>query len=165
MNTGEFFALTIIVTIAAIGLLALLIFLAAVMPRATARSKAALIATPRRTFFVGLANYIFLGGIALLLLNAGDVLALLGALLLAGLFSITVFGLAGLALLTGERLAELRRMEFSPFKQMIWGALTLEIATMGLPFFGWFVLAPIVLMTAFGAAVIAWRNRKLEIGG
>lgn len=164
MTVNEILTLMLFAITAIFGLLALLLFLAAVMPRATARSKAALVTSPRRTFFVGLANYIFVGGISLLLLNAGEFLAVLGALIFAALVSVTMFGLAGLALLTGERLAELRRVEMSPFKQMVWGTLTLEVAMVSFPVFGWIVVAPAVLMTSFGAAVLAWRNRKIEIG-
>lgn len=163
MTINQILTLMIFAITAIVGLLALLLFLAAVMPRATARSKAALVNAPRRTFFIGLANYIFVGGISLLLLNAGDVLAVLGALIFAALVSVTMFGLAGLVLLTGERLAELRRVEMSPFKQMVWGTLTVEIAMVGFPVFGWIVVAPTVLMTAFGAAVLAWRHRKTSM--
>jgi len=28
---------------------------------------------------------------------------------------------------------------------------------------GWFLILPGVLITAFGAAVLAWRNRKLDV--
>lgn len=163
MSANDIFTLLMFAVTAIFGVLALMLFLAAVMPRATARSKAALVAGPRRAFFVGLANYIFVGGIALLLLNAGDVLAVLGALIFLAVVSITMFGLAGLALLTGERLAELRRMELSPFKQMVWGTLTLELAMVSLPVFGWVVVAPATMMTSFGAAVLAWRNRKMDV--
>lgn len=163
MNVGQVFGLIFVTLMAAAGLAALLVTLAALMPRATSRSKHALLQSPRRAFFVGLANYIFLGGIALVLLNAGDVPALLGLLLLGALLAVTAPGLAGLARLTGERLADMRRADWSPFKQMLWGAVTLEIAAVGLPFFGWFVVAPALLATAFGAAVVAWRSRKSEI--
>ncbi len=164
MNAGEILALIFVTTIAAVGLAALMLLQAALLPRITARSKLALTASPRRSFFIGLANYIFLGGIALLLLNVGDVPGLLGLLILAAIAAVTVLGLAGLALHTGERLAELRRVELSPFKQMVWGALTLELATLGVPVLGWFIVAPIALMFSFGAAVVAWRNRKSEDG-
>lgn len=164
MNAGEILTLLFFAMTAIVGLLALLVFLAAVMPRVTARSKMAIIESPRRAFFVGLANYIFVGGISLLLLNAGDILAVLGAVFFAALFTVTMLGLAGVALHTGERLAELRRMELSPFKQMVWGTLTVELAMVMFPVFGWVVVAPAVMMTAFGAAVVAWRNRKMDIG-
>ncbi len=163
MNAGEIFVLILAILISAAGLTALLMVLAALLPRVTARSKMALVESARRAFFIGLANYVFIGGIALLLANIGDVLAVVALILLAFLTVVTALGLAGLALHTGERLAELRRVELSPFRQLLWGAGAIELATLAVPFAGWFLLAPAALMVSFGAAVLAWRNRKMEI--
>jgi hypothetical protein len=41
----------------------------------------------------------------------------------------------------------------------VWGTVTVTLAGL-LPFIGWFLLAPVLLMVSFGAAVLAWRNRK-----
>jgi len=141
-------------------LAALMVTLAALLPTVSKRSQSAVQRSPWRAFFIGLANYLFLGGIALILLDAGEgLLTFISLILLAFLTIVTAIGLAGLVKLLGERLAGLRGEEMSPLKQVIWGAVALELASL-LPFIGWFLLAPIVLMLSFGAAVLAWRNRK-----
>jgi hypothetical protein len=137
---------------------ATIFLLASLLPRGIARSRQALLASPWRAFFIGLANYLFLGGITLILLNI-EPLAWLGLLIAAGLSGISLLGLTGLVSLLGERLAGLHSREISPLAQLAWGAVTLELACL-LPLIGWFLLAPIVLMLSFGAAVLAWRNRR-----
>lgn len=138
--------------------MALILLLAAFLPRVRARSQQALLSSPWRAFFIGLANYLFLGGIALVLLNI-EPLGWLGVLVTAGLSGITLLGLTGLVSLLGERLAGLQSGDISPLKRLIWGAITLELACL-LPFIGWLLLAPVLLMLSFGAAVLAWRNRR-----
>ena len=137
---------------------AAILLLAALLPGVTARSRQALLASPWRAFFIGLANYLFLGGIALVLLNI-ERLAWLGLLIAAGLSGLSLLGLTGLVSLLGERLAGLHSSEVSPLKRLAWGAITLELACL-LPLIGWFLLAPALFMLSFGAAVLAWRNRR-----
>lgn len=137
-----------------------MLLLAALLPRVAGRSKSALARSPWRAFFIGLANYLFLGGISLVLLNI-EPLAWLGLLIAAGLAGITSLGMIGLTSLVGERLDRLSGGQLSPLKQLIWGAVTLELASL-LPLAGWFLLAPILLMVSFGAAILAWRNRATE---
>jgi hypothetical protein len=138
--------------------MALILLLAAFLPRVMARSQQALLSSPWRAFFIGLANYLFLGGIALVLLNI-EPLAWLGVLITAALSGLTLLGLTGSVSLLGERLAVLQSGDVSPLKRLIWGAITLELACL-LPFIGWFLLAPILFMLSFGAAILAWRNRR-----
>jgi hypothetical protein len=135
-----------------------MLLLAALLPRVMARSQQALLASPWRAFFIGLANYLFLGGIALVLLNI-EPLAWLGLIIAAGLSGLSLLGLTGLVSLLGERLAGLQGGELSPLKRFAWGAIILELACL-LPFIGWFLLAPTLLLLSFGAAVLAWRNRR-----
>lgn len=156
-------ALVLLLILVGVCLMAALVALAALLPNLSRRSQAALSKRPWRAFFIGLANYIFLGAISLVLFNLNiDLLGLLGLLILTFLFGVTLLGLPGLAWLTGGRLAQLRQQEMSAFKQLVWGTITLELAAL-LPVLGWFLLTPILLMTAFGAAVLAWRHpRQLE---
>jgi hypothetical protein len=137
-----------------------MLLLAALLPRVARRSQRALESSPWRAFFIGLANYLFLGGIALVLLNI-EPLAWLGLIIAAGLLGVTSLGMTGLASLVGERLARLSGGQLSPLKQLIWGSVILELASL-LPLAGWFLLAPILLMVSFGAAILAWRNRANE---
>lgn len=150
----------ILLLLVSLCLVGFMIVLATLLPGATARSKAALLRSPWRAFLIGLANYLFIGGISLVLLSTEiEPLVLVGLLLAAFLVSITVIGLGGLAVLVGERLAQLSQQESSRLKQLIQGTLVIELAGL-LPLLGWFVLAPILLMVCFGAAVLGWRNRR-----
>ena len=88
-------------------------------------------------------------------------LGLIGLVLLAFLAAVTAIGLAGLVACVGQRIADLRNHDMSPLARLVWGTLTVGFAAL-LPFIGWFVLTPILLMVAFGAAVLGWRNRKEE---
>jgi len=150
-------------SVSMLGLIALMLMLMALFPAVTARAKNALVLSPKRAFFIGLANYVFVGGIALVLLNAGDILAVFGVAIFSLLAIISALGLAGLVSLLGERLSAMRAEPLSALKQGAWASAILGIATLALPFVGWFLILPGVLITAFGAAVLAWRNRKLDV--
>ena len=154
------FAVLIFMFFIALCLLALIALLAALLPNVANRSQAALQHSPWRAFFIGLVNYLFLGGISLLLFSTEvEILGLLGLIILVFLISLTAIGLPGLAMLVGQQLSQLNHSQASPLKALLGGAITLEIAAM-LPIVGWFILNPILLMLAFGTTVLAWRNRK-----
>ena len=153
-------AFSIVLVIVALCLIGFVIVLVTLLPKVSERSKAAFKNSAWRAFFIGLANYLFLGGISLLLLSTEiPPLSVLGLVIAAFLIIVTAIGLPGLALLIGERLTALSGHRMSDLKQLIWATLLLELA-MFLPFIGWFLLTPVLLMTSFGAAVLAWRNRK-----
>ena len=153
--------LLLMLPVLVICLMALMVLMIALLPKAGTRSRQMLLRSPRRSFFVGLVNYVFLLGLVAVMGESGvEVLGLVAALILAGLAIVTALGLSGLVMLTGERLAAMQTQEMSPLRQVIWGALTLEFATL-LPIVGWFLVAPAALMISFGAAVLAWRNRKV----
>jgi hypothetical protein len=150
----------VVATIILLCFIALILTLTSLLPTASRASQTALNRAPWRAFFIGLANYLFLGGISLVLLSTEiPFLTTPGLLIATFLLSVTAIGLTGLARLAGERLGELSGQDRSPLQQLIWGALSLGLAGL-LPFIGWFVLTPILLLASFGAAVLAWRNRK-----
>ena len=62
-------------------------------------------------------------------------------------------------LIIGERLQILSGKAVSPLMQVVWATIILELGIF-LPFVGWFLLTPVLLMESFGVAVLAWRNRK-----
>ncbi len=141
-------------------LLALILFVAAMFPGTTQRGRAAIARTPWQAFFIGLVNYLFFGGISLALFSTEvEFLGLIGLILLSFLIIVTALGLPGLVTLLGERLAAMREHPMSKWQQTIWGALIIEFAVL-LPFVGWFILSPILLMLSFGTAILAWRHRK-----
>ena len=140
-------------------LTAFIVALSALLPQVSRRSQTALERTPWRAFFIGLANYLFLGGIALVLFSVEvEILGLFGLLITTFLIVVTFLGLPGFARLTGERLTALHDDELSALRQLLWGALTIELAAL-LPFLGWFVLTPVLMMISFGGVVLGWRSR------
>lgn len=152
--------LIIALLIVGLCLIGFILTLAALLPSVTQRSKEALQRSPWRAFFIGLVNYIFLGGISLILLSTEiGVLGVPGFFIAAFLTAITVIGLTGLARLVGERLSQLRAQEMPVLQQIIWGTVALEFATL-LPFIGWFLLTPLLLIVSFGGAALAWRHPK-----
>ncbi|NJN93775.1 MAG: hypothetical protein HC875_06640 [Anaerolineales bacterium] len=153
--------LLVVLVISGVTLAAFITLLAALLPGPVTRSQTVLLHSPWRAFWLGLVNYLFLGGISLALLSTEiQILVLAGLLLATFLTVVTGFGLAGLARLTGERLAGLRNTAASPWQALLWGTITVELAAL-LPFLGWFVLTPILLMLSFGAAVLGWRSQKV----
>jgi hypothetical protein len=154
--------LLILLAIVGLCLIALMVVLAALFPTASKQSQAAALASPRRAFFIGLANYLLLGGISLLIFSIGNqLLSVIGLVIVAFLSAVSAIGLTGVVTLIGERLAKMGDRPMSKLKQVIIGTLALALAGL-LPFFGWFLFSPIVLMLSFGAAVLVWRNRKQQ---
>jgi len=84
-------------------------------------------------------------------------LGVVGVALLLLLLVSAVFGLAGLARRIGAGLPS-PLDEAQPWRRSLRGGLVLA-ATFLLPFGGWFVLLPAALVSGFGAAVMAWRDR------
>ncbi len=150
----------VVATLLIASLATLLLVLTGLLPHISRGSRAALTRSPRRAFLIGLVNYLFLGGISLVLTEIGegltDVIALLLLLFLA---AVTALGLTGTVALLGQRLSELGSRTASPAKQLLWGTLAFVLAGV-FPVLGWFLLAPTLLLLSFGSAVLAWRNRK-----
>ena len=156
-------SLLILLVIVGLCLIALVLVLSALFPKACQRSKAAAHSSPRRAFLIGLANYLFLGGISLVLFSLGnEVISIIGLVIVTFLATVSAIGLTGVVALLGERLAGMQGQEMSRLRQSVLGTLALLFAGL-LPFFGWFVFIPVVLMVSFGAAVLAWRNRKQTV--
>lgn len=156
-------AFIIVLVVVAVCLIGFVLVLAALLPAAGEHSKAALHRSPWRAFFIGLANYLFLGGISLLLLSTEiPPLGVIGLFIAAFLTVVTAVGLVGLVMTVGERLQILSGREMPALTQVVWGTIVLELALF-LPFVGWFLLTPILLMESFGAAVLAWRHRKTDL--
>jgi hypothetical protein len=154
--------LLILLAVVGLCLIALMLVLAALFPTVAGQSRAAALASPRRAFFIGLANYLLLGGISLLLFSIGnELISVIGLVIVAFLSAVSAIGLTGVVTLIGERLAQMGERPMSRLKQVTIGTLALALAGL-LPFFGWFLFIPIVLMVSFGAATLAWRSRKKQ---
>ncbi len=144
-------------------LTALLICAALLAPAAHGRAKEFLEASLWRSFLLGLVNFFFFGALMAVLVQIaqaahGLVAALLFLFALLdglGLTLLLVLGLSALTTLVGERIGE----EASPFRKHLRGAALVVLAC-ATPWVGWFVFAPIVLLTGFGAAIQAAVRRK-----
>jgi len=141
-----------------VGLVALLLVLAAVWPGFTTRTRANLESAPVKTFMIGLVNYVFLGAIALVMMNLGPGVvigvALLGLLLLG-----TFLGLPAAASLVGARLHSLREGETTRWGEIVGGSVALYLAAL-VPFAGWFLLLPALCLWSFGAAALTLTSRR-----
>jgi hypothetical protein len=139
-------------------LIALLLVLAGLWPGFTGRAQDHLVASTGKAFLVGLVNYVFLGAIALVLLNSGPIAftgLVLGGILLLGTF----LGLPAAAALVGARLHALRETEATPWSEVVTGGAALYLAAF-VPVVGWFLLLPALCLWSFGAAALALVSRK-----
>lgn len=130
----------------------LLVSVAFLLPRAAAKSEHLLASEPWKCFFRGL-------GVALLLVlglvaaGAGPpIIKLIGFGLLLFVGAIIAVGCSGVAQTIGRR-GEPQSAAPS-FGMLVRGSLVYSLA-LGFPFVGWLVFAPLALVTAAGAGVIA----------
>jgi hypothetical protein len=139
-------------------LVALITVEAALWPGFARRARHSLETSPGKTLLVGLINYLFLGGIGLVLMNLGAIgvfaLPLLGLLLLG-----TLLGLSPVASLTGQRLYALQEREVDGWQETATGSISLYLATL-LPIAGWFLLLPALCLWSLGATVLALVGRR-----
>jgi hypothetical protein len=143
-------------------LIVLLLIIAAVWPRFTARVKHNVTHSPGKTFLVGLVNYIFLGAIALVSLNLGAA-AVIGIALMAVLATGTLLGLPAVASLVGARLNRQREIEATTFGETLAGGAALYVAALT-PMVGWFLVLPALCLWSFGAAALTLVSRQRTLG-
>jgi hypothetical protein len=137
-------------------LVAFFLVLSALFPERIARTRRLAGRAPGRSLALGLLNAIFLStlAVALLAISEWTRMRVLGvpALLVVGLATLTAcFGLAGVAQLVGERLLPDR----GPALRQAAGALAAGLAC-ALPFVGWFLLLPYLLLLGLGAFVLSF---------
>ncbi len=141
-----------------VGLIALLLTVAALWPGFTQRARLGLEDAPGKTFLIGLVNYLFVGTIALVLLNLGPLAVVglaLGGVLLLG----TVLGLPAVAALVGGRLYRLRRREATPWDEIVAGGTALFLSSL-LPVAGWVFVLPALALWSFGTAAMTIAARR-----
>jgi hypothetical protein len=150
------FGLVLLVLASGSTLIAMLASVALLFPSQVERTREVIAASFWRSFLLGLVNFLFFGAIAALLVKLGQgaggpVAAVLTLLAFLLLFTLTVFlalGLTASTSLLGERIGE----GTSPFRRHLRGGLLLILAGLT-PYVGWFVFAPLALLTGFGAAL------------
>jgi len=119
--------------------------------------------TLRRSFWIGLVNVLFFLPVSIILLSLGNaasgplaaIVMLPGLLLLGVLLSLASFGLTCIVNRIGEQLMP----EQNLLKRTFWGTLFLCLAC-GLPFVGWFLLLPYVLIIGVGAAILGFFQKS-----
>jgi MFS family permease len=150
----EILSLTFVLILSAVPLTALLALLPYLLPARTARTQQVWHGRSRRAFWLGLANFIFFGLLATMFAQGGDFGGLLSLLILLTLAAFAFIGLGGLV-----RLLQNRIFTQETFATALKTAVLLTLALFT-PLIGWFVLAPILLITSLGTALLGWRQPK-----
>ncbi|MCH7609859.1 MAG: hypothetical protein IIA51_04010 [Chloroflexi bacterium] len=153
----EALALVILVPSVSLTLVALFVAMRALFPRQIGDVKSTGSTKPGRSFLLGLINVSFLSVIVAALSGGGEFLQLVAILLFAVLVGGLAFGLAGMALLLGERLLP----ESSEIRQAAWGSAVMIVASLT-PFVGWLLLFPYLLFRGLGALILSLFIRPVE---
>ena len=128
-------------------------------PEQISKTRNILQQTVRRSFWIGLVNVLFFLPVALVLLSlsnttSGPLAAIImfpGLIMLGVLLGLASFGLT----CTVNRIGEQMMPEQNLLKRTFWGTLFLSLAC-GLPFVGWFLLLPYILIIGVGAAILGF---------
>jgi len=136
--------------------------LSVLFPRRVIKTQNILQQTTSRSFWIGFINLLFLLPISILLFSIGErvssglkvIVTFPALIILAILLGLASFGLLGLVNRVGEKL-----MPDQPIlKRTFWGTLLLSLAC-ALPFVGWFLLLPYVLILGVGAVILSFFQR------
>ena len=157
---GVFFILVI-----GVSLVAFFPVLEAFFSKRISRTRRIIDDLPGRSFWVGLANFIFalillfaLFGLGRAIGRGGErVLVLLSPVILVPLAIGLMLGLAAVVRVAGERLLP----EKGSLARSIWATAAL-IAACSLPFVGWFILLPYVCFLGLGAFVLGLFSKQPE---
>lgn len=154
MGIGDIMALVSFIFGVIVAYPALLIFLNLLFSGMTTKAAHRLNRGKKMPFFVGLIVAILGGFVVIALLSIGSVLQFFGVVLYLILSFWGTIGLAGLARVFGERLAELSDKNPSPLYKMLSGGAVLSLS-FAFPLIGWFVLLPIGTILGLGAATLS----------
>jgi hypothetical protein len=152
---SEAFQLILIVLFSGATLAALLVLLPALLPRHVQRTKLIVQKSPGRAFLIGLVNALFFGVLIAIFLQGAELGGLIAAIILLALLMVTAVGLAGLSQIVQGRLYP----DGGSVKVGMKTAVLLIAAGL-LPFLGWFVLTPALLLISLGAAITAFVRKK-----
>jgi hypothetical protein len=160
---GLVMGVTAVILGLAAALTGLMVGTALIFPRPVARARMMLEGKPGRCFLTGVVLAVLLGLPARALLNEAHGLAKVAGWFLAfpHLTVLTAVGMTAMAQLLNERLRALSP-EMTPLAGLVRGAVILELA-LALPFFGWFLIAPVAGLTLLGAGALGVVLRNLVI--
>lgn len=159
----EIIRVTLVVFLLTLGFACYFLVLGAFFPRRVAKTTGLIQQMPRRSFGIGLVNFIFFGTIALVLFaiaenfqesgnNLLNLIFLLPTLVLMGLLLTILFlGLVAMVNLLGERLFP----GLPQWRKTFWGTVILAVAC-AIPAVGWMLLFPLVALTGFGAVILGF---------
>jgi hypothetical protein len=136
-------------------LTALLVSVALLLPNHAGRAERALDETPKRCFYIGL-GLLLVTILGVAGLSGHPLLKLIGFLVLLAISGLITLGCAGMALLMGRRIGEMSGAR-SSLGCLVRGGLAYSIGVM-FPIVGWWLLAPLSVLCAAGAGMIAIRH-------
>ena len=141
-------------------LVALFIVLSLLISGMTNRTRTVILEHPVRSFLIGLLNFLCSAAVAGLLAQLGgwwvSVFQMLAFLILGWLVVLALVGTTGIVSLLRERMGSGGQ---SPMRGTMLASLLLVLAML-VPFAGWFVFTPIVLLTGLGAALFTLLRRE-----
>lgn len=128
-------------------------------PKRVSKTRNMLQQTPGRSFWIGLVNVLFLLPISLLLFSLGDIttgplkviITVPALFLLAVLLGLASFGLLSIVNMVGDQVMPDQTL----LKRTFWSTLLLSLAC-ALPFVGWFLLLPYILIIGVGAVILGF---------
>jgi hypothetical protein len=160
LTLGDVLAIVASLTLICVSMWALVMGVSVLFPDRVARARDTLILRPWRTFWVGLLST-FIGvtfGIAMINLP-NPLIKILGTALLLAVLAVGAMGAGGLAQVAAERVQQLDE-KLSAYQAQSRGALFIIVSGL-VPFLGWFLVAPIVLILGIGAGTQVLRGRRV----
>jgi hypothetical protein len=159
----QLFRIVLIFILLALSLLGFFTVMNVLFTKRISRTQNILQQVPGRSFGIGFVNVLFFLPIALLLFSVGDVttgplkaiITIPALFLLAVLLGLASFGLLSIVNIVGERIMPDQTL----LKQTFWGTLLLSLAC-ALPFIGWFLLLPCILIIGVGAVILGFFQRE-----
>jgi hypothetical protein len=155
---GEIVGLILVISGSAASAAALLVLTIFLIPRRVNHTRQVIGVTPGRSFIIGLVNAIFFLVIAVIFAQGGEGGRLLALIILLALLALAAIGLAGMTLLLRERIYPDTTKAVTGLSASVKTAVLLVLAGL-LPFIGWFVLTPILLLVGLGASIIVLLRR------
>jgi len=152
---------------------ALMTFLAAVLRSTTEDSKDAIQQTPVLAVLTGLVGYFAMGVLVVWLYSEAFIEGVLGTEIVAGFFAATIvativplllslLGAPGAFSYIGDRIAALHGDDMSGLRRVVLGTFISALAAL-FPIIGWFLISPLLLVTSFGAFLLArWRRLRIR---
>ncbi len=156
----QVFETVLIIIGVVVSLVALFIVLSLLITGVANRTRTVILEHPVRSFLIGLLNFLISAAVTGLLIQLGgwwvSVFEMLAFLILGWLVVLALVGTTGIVSLLRERMSSGSQ---SQVRGTMLASLLLVLAML-VPFVGWFVFTPIVLLTGLGAALFTLFRRE-----